>query len=217
MPAGVVSSGVSYNVSSGATGTDEIVLSGGVFDVLSRVDVARVNAGGTDFSAQISGSGGEVLGDARSATVFTGSLAVQFGGTTLPTEVDGRKFISSGAFDSGATINFEVVAAGGAAHGIPQLVAAGGVVSGTTISAGRQTGFDAATGTAVQDEGSQYGQGGGIALDATVGESTEVVSGGLALATTVLEEQITIAGGNAGGALVDVGGRSVGSGGSASG
>ncbi len=102
MPAGVVSSGVSYNVSSGATGTDEIVLSGGVFDVLSRVDVARVNAGGTDFSAQISGSGGEVLGDARSATVFTGSLAVQFGGTTLPTEVDGRKFISSGAFDSGA-------------------------------------------------------------------------------------------------------------------
>ncbi len=208
MPAGVVSSGVSYNVSSGATGTDEIVLSGGVFDVLSRVDVARVNAGGTDFSAQISGSGGEVLGDARSATVFTGSLAVQFGGTTLPTEVDGRKFISSGAFDSGATINFEVVAAGGAAHGVPELVAAGGVVSGTTISAGRQTGFDAATGTAVQDEGSQYGQGGGI---------TEVVSGGLALATTVLEEQITIAGGNAGGALVDVGGRSVGSGGSASG
>jgi hypothetical protein len=160
------------------------------------------------FSTQISGSGGEVLSDASSATLFTGSLAVQFGGTTLPTEVDGRKFISSGAFDSGTTINFEVVAAGGAAHGIPQLVAAGGVVSGTTISAGRQTGFDAAAGTAVQDEGSQYGRGGG---------STEVVSGGLALATTVLEEQITIAGGNAGGALVDVGRRSVGSGGSASG
>ncbi len=76
MPAGVVSSGVSYNVSSGATGTNEIVLSGGVFDVLSPVDVARVNASGTDFSTQISGSGGEVLGDARSATVFTGSLAV---------------------------------------------------------------------------------------------------------------------------------------------
>jgi VCBS repeat-containing protein/autotransporter passenger strand-loop-strand repeat protein len=119
----IVSGGNSpYNVSSGGTDLDDVVVSGGSMFVLSAgvADFTTVSSGG--FLAVAFG------GTGISATVSSsGSLTVSGGGTDLSATVlgGGSEFVASGAYVSGETIRGGIVeiASGGS---VAEVVFSGG-------------------------------------------------------------------------------------------
>ena len=141
-----------------------VVTSGGLADLtlLLSGGTEIISSGGSDVGALISGGEQDVFGLATGASVFGGSQVIEAGGAASGTIVSsgGMVLVNSGAKLTGAVVSSggtEIVSAGGSDVGAKisggeqdvfglasgatvfagyQVIEAGGVASGTTVSSG---------------------------------------------------------------------------------
>lgn len=206
----VMSGGAHLFVSSGATTTGSIVISGSAEYVSSGAAVsgtdlaahghAYIGTGGTISGAVISGSGSAwISGTAIGTTLAGGWQTVSSGGVASNTVAlaGGYANVSSGGIASGTTVSnggAEFVGLGGIARGTVvfnngrQVVSSGGTASNTILSThgyGYVLAGGAISGAVISGSGSGYIA--GIAVSTTLAGGWQVVSSGGVASGTQLQ------------------------------
>jgi autotransporter passenger strand-loop-strand repeat protein len=166
-----VSSGETYPVSSGQTDTGDIVLAGGMLDVLSGGTIigtlnsggtVAVFAGGTAIDTTDIGGTVELVGGVTSNTTLSGLIGP--GGTQVANE-----FVHSNGSALDTTVNDIAVL----------VVGSGGIASGTIVNTGGHENVDGGLTrvTAVNAGGFDLIYNDGVASSTIVNSGAEVVEG----------------------------------------